>query len=71
MGNNDDSYFQYTQQIANELQNKDDLIYRTPQKFWQHDNAFFLFSQKSLFRRFWQTIANSSIFETVIIIGSV
>ena len=36
-----DEYFIYTQQIATELHEKDDLIYRTPNKFWQKDEAFF------------------------------
>ena len=64
---NDDDYFTFTQQIAQELQHKDDLIYRTPNKFWQEDKAFFLFSQQSYFRRFWQFIGSHFIFQTVII----
>ena len=64
-----DYYKQYTQQIALELHQKDELIYRTPNKFWQRDEAFFFFSQKSYFRRFWQSIARWWVFESLIILA--
>ena len=65
--NQDEDYFTYTQQIAHELHQKDELIFRTPNKFWQEDKAFFLFSQQSYFRRFWQFIGTHFIFQTTLI----
>ena len=49
------------------LHDKDELIFRTPSKFWQEDKAFFLFSQQSYFRRFWQFIGTHFAFNTLII----
>ncbi|CAG5088602.1 Oidioi.mRNA.OKI2018_I69.PAR.g11897.t1.cds [Oikopleura dioica] len=64
-----EEYHVIVRDLAEKLEKEDDRLFRTPNKFWQEDKAFFFMTRENPVRKLFLAISSNKIFDNIILVA--